>query len=143
MSLMQTDYTEAPPAPPNVMIIFGAGGDLTKRKLVPALYHLCNARLLPDSFVMLGLDRLDMDDDAFHSLLAEKIRAHVGEVFQPSVWERLMQRIHYMKIDMLAGSEYDRLCERLSRIDAERGTEGNYLFYICLLYTSPSPRDHG
>jgi glucose-6-phosphate 1-dehydrogenase len=37
---MQTDYTEAPPAPPNVMIIFGAGGDLTKRKLVPALYHL-------------------------------------------------------------------------------------------------------
>jgi glucose-6-phosphate 1-dehydrogenase len=132
MSLMQTDYTEAPPAPPNVMIIFGAGGDLTKRKLVPALYHLCNARLLPDSFVMLGLDRLDMDDDAFHSLLAEKIREHVGEVFQPSVWERLMQRIHYMKIDMLAGSEYDRLCERLSRIDAERGTEGNYLFYMAI-----------
>ncbi len=132
MSLMQTDYTEAPPAPPNVMIIFGAGGDLTKRKLVPALYHLCNARLLPESFVMLGLDRLDMDDDAFRAMLADSIRQHVGEVFEPSVWARLIQRIHYMKVDMLAETEYERLCERLSRIDAERGTEGNYLFYMAI-----------
>ncbi|MCG6940824.1 MAG: glucose-6-phosphate dehydrogenase [Thiohalocapsa sp.] len=132
MSLMQTDFTEAAPAPPNVMIIFGAAGDLTKRKLVPSLYHLCNARLLPDGFVMLGLDRMDMDDDAFRSLMAEKIKDHVGEAFDDAVWHRLAERLQYMKIDMLNGTDYERLCERLSRIDAERATDGNYLFYMAI-----------
>jgi glucose-6-phosphate 1-dehydrogenase len=132
MSLIETDFTEAQAAPPNVMIIFGAGGDLTKRKLVPALYHLFTAQLLPDSFAMLGLDRLDMDDDAFRSTLGEQIRDHVGEVYDDSVWSRLCERLHYMQIDMLNGADYDRLCERLSRIDAERATDGNYLFYMAI-----------
>ncbi|WP_058557946.1 glucose-6-phosphate dehydrogenase [Thiohalocapsa sp. ML1] len=132
MSLIETDFTEAQPAPPNVMIIFGAGGDLTKRKLVPALYHLCSAKLLPDSFAMLGLDRLDMDDDAFRNLMGEQIRDHVGAAFDESVWTGLCERLHYMKIDMLNGADYDRLCEQLSRIDAERATDGNYLFYMAI-----------
>ncbi len=55
------------------MIIFGAGGDLTKRKLIPSLYHLCAAELLPESFAMLGLDRLDLDDDSFRELMADQI----------------------------------------------------------------------
>ena len=78
MSLMQTDFTEAPPAPPNVMIIFGAGGDLTKRKLIPSLFHLCAARLLPESFVMLGLDRLELHagNDRAGVLRAERPRDH-------------------------------------------------------------------
>ena len=129
---MQTDYTDAPPAPPNVMIIFGAGGDLTKRKLIPALFHLCNARLLPESFAVLGLDRLELDDDGFRTLMAEQIEDHVGEAFDATVWERLVARLHYMKIDMLDGTYYDRLCERLSETDAERETDGNYLFYLAI-----------
>jgi len=132
MSLMQTDFTEAKPAPPNVMIIFGAGGDLTKRKLIPSLFHLCAARLLPDSFAVLGLDRLDHNDDGFRDLMAEQIKEHVGEAFDEVVWERLVARLHYMKIDMLEGTDYEHLCERLSRLDAERGTEGNYLFYLAV-----------
>ncbi len=132
MSLMKTDYTEAPPAPPNVMIIFGAGGDLTRRKLIPSLYHLCNAQLLADSFAVLGLDRLDLDDESFRSHVADQISEHVGEVFDPAVWERLVQRIHYMKIDMLDGADYEHLCERLGQIDAERATDGNYLFYLAV-----------
>jgi glucose-6-phosphate 1-dehydrogenase len=47
------------------MIIFGAAGDLTKRKLIPALFHLCHGNLLPDTFAVVGLDRLEMDDAAF------------------------------------------------------------------------------
>ncbi|MCF7990401.1 MAG: glucose-6-phosphate dehydrogenase [Thiohalocapsa sp.] len=132
MSLMQTDFTEASSAPPNVMIIFGAGGDLTARKLIPALFHLSNARLLPESFAVLGLDRLDFDDDGFRDRMAEQIKAHVGEVFDQAIWDWLLARIHYMKIDMLSGPDYELLCERLSRIDAERGTEGNYLFYMAI-----------
>jgi glucose-6-phosphate 1-dehydrogenase len=114
------------------MIIFGAGGDLTRRKLVPALYHLCSARLLPDGFVMLGLDRVDLDEDGFRAMVAEKIRDHVGDAYDETVWERLVQRIHYMRMDMLSGPDYELLCERLSRIDAERATEGNYLFYMAI-----------
>jgi glucose-6-phosphate 1-dehydrogenase len=49
------------------MIIFGAGGDLTKRKLIPSLYHLCSAGCCRTSFAMLGLDRLDLDDDSFRA----------------------------------------------------------------------------
>jgi len=132
MSITRTDYTEAAPAPPNVMIIFGAGGDLTKRKLIPSLFHLCAARLLPDSFVVLGLDRLDMDDEGFREQIAEHIREQAGSTFSEEVWERFMPRIQYMQIDMLEGHHYERLCERLTRIDAERGTEGNYLFYLAI-----------
>ena len=132
MSLLQTDYTDAPPTAPNAMIIFGAGGDLTKRKLIPALFHLCNARLLPDSFAVLGLDRLDMDDDGFREMMADEIGEHVGKVFDQQVWNRLLERIHYMKIDMLEGADYQRLGKRLSEIDAVRGTEGNYLFYMAI-----------
>jgi glucose-6-phosphate 1-dehydrogenase len=129
---MQTDYKEASPAPPNVMIIFGAGGDLTRRKLIPALFHLCNARLLPESFAVLGLDRLAMDDDAFRGHLAEHIRDHLGAVFDQAVWDRLLGRVHYMKIDMLSEADYEHLCERLMKLDAERATDGNYLFYLAI-----------
>jgi glucose-6-phosphate 1-dehydrogenase len=129
---MQTDNTHIPPAPSNVMVIFGAGGDLTKRKLIPALFHLCNARLLPDRFAVLGLDRLELTDDSFRSHMAEQIREHVGDVFDQSVWDCLVKRIHYMKIDMLERSDYERLCERLTEIDALYETGGNYLFYMAI-----------
>lgn len=132
MSLMQTDFTEAAPAPPNVMVIFGAGGDLTARKLVPSLFHLSAARLLPDSFAVLGLDRLELDDEGFRARIGESIREHLGNAFDQDVWERLVARIHFMQVDLLDGTHYERLCERLSRIDAERGTEGNYLFYLAI-----------
>jgi glucose-6-phosphate 1-dehydrogenase len=132
VSLLKTDYTQAPEAPPNAMVIFGAGGDLTKRKLIPALFHLCSARLLPESFAVLGLDRLDMDDDGFRGLLAENIGEHVGAAFDQDVWERLRERIRYMKIDMLEGSDYERLHACLNEIDATQGTDGSYLFYMAI-----------
>lgn len=132
MSLTQSNYTQTPAALPNAMVIFGAGGDLTKRKLIPALLHLCDARLLPDSFAVLGLDRLELDDDSFRDLMGEHIRDHVGAAFDQAVWERLVERLHYMQIDMLEGTDYGRLRERLSEIDVQRGTEGNYLFYMAI-----------
>ncbi|AGA91727.1 glucose-6-phosphate 1-dehydrogenase [Thioflavicoccus mobilis 8321] len=132
MSLIQTNYTEAPEAAPNVMIIFGAGGDLTRRKLIPALFHLAAAGLLPESFAMLGLDRLELDDERFRDRIAEQVKETVGAVFDHVVWQRLVSSIHYMQIDMREGADYEHLCERLGRIDAERGTDGNYLFYLAV-----------
>lgn len=132
MSLLHTDFADAAPAPACVMVIFGAGGDLTSRKLIPALFHLCAAHLLPDSFAMLGLDRLDLDDAGFRERVANDIARHVGPAFDTAVWERLVQRLYYMQIDMLAGADYEHLCQRLTRIDADRDTEGNYLFYLAI-----------
>ena len=122
----------APPAPPNVMIIFGAGGDLTQRKLIPALFHLFNGGLLPDTFAVVGLDRLALDDASFRDNLAEEVRQHLGAAWNQATWERLCERLHYMQGNILEVDTYKALCERLSHIDAERGTEGNYLFYLAV-----------
>ncbi len=120
------------PAPPNVMIIFGAGGDLTKRKLIPALFHLCHGNLLPDSFAVVGLDRLDLDDAAFQAMMAEEVKHNVGNAWDAATWARLCGHLHYMQGNILEESTYMALCERLSEIDAQRGTDGNYLFYLAV-----------
>jgi len=130
--MIQTLNDKAVPAHPNVMIIFGAGGDLTSRKLVPALFHLCEDRLLPDSFAVLGVDRLELTDEGFRDHLLGHVRDHLGSGFDPQVWERLAQRIHYLQGNIDDQGMYLRLCERLTRIDAERDTEGNYLFYLAV-----------
>ena len=132
MSLQRLSSETTPPAPPNAMIIFGAGGDLTKRKLIPALFHLCNGKLLPDTFAVLGLDRLELDDQGFRELLANEAREHLGSAWVQETWDRLCERLHYMKGNMLDPATYEALCQRLSRIDGERGTEGNYLFYLAV-----------
>ena len=132
MPLQRLSSETTPPAPPNAMIIFGAGGDLTKRKLIPALFHLCNGKLLPDTFAVLGLDRLELDDQGFRELLANEAREHLGSAWVQETWDRLCERLHYMKGNMLDPATYEALCQRLSRIDGERGTEGNYLFYLAV-----------
>lgn len=132
MSLQQTDRAEAPPAPSNIMVIFGAGGDLTRRKLIPALYHLFRDGLLPDTFAVVGLDRLDIDDDAFKTLVGEQIAHHVGSAYDEETWLRLAQRIYYMRGNIKERATYETLCERLSALDAERGEDGNYLFYLAV-----------
>ena len=65
---------------PCVLAIFGASGDLTRRKLVPAIWHLQQQSRLPESFALLGLGRRDMDDDAFRAQMRDGIREFVGEV---------------------------------------------------------------
>jgi glucose-6-phosphate 1-dehydrogenase len=130
--MIQSPSEKAPPAHPNVMIIFGAGGDLTARKLIPALFHLCEDHLLPDSFAVLGLDRLELTDEGFREHLVTQVREHLGPAFDGEIWDRLAQRIHYMQGNIDDQAMYLKLCERLSRIDAERSTEGNYLFYLAV-----------
>ncbi len=132
MSLQQTNFAEAPPAPPNIMIIFGAGGDLTSRKLIPALYHLYRANLLPDSFAVVGLDRQELTDDSYREQLGGHIREHVGDGFDRKVWDRLCQRIHFMCGDIKDPQTYESLNELLLSIDEQRSTDNNYLFYLAV-----------
>jgi len=130
-----TQHTSAPSAPPCVIVIFGAGGDLTKRKLIPSLYNLSAGGLLPQRFGLLAVDRLDMTSEAFRERMSEEIGKHVGGGFAQDVWDALVQRIYYMQGDFKDAASYERLRDTLADVDREVDTPGNYLFYLA---TPPS-----
>ncbi|PMP87291.1 MAG: glucose-6-phosphate dehydrogenase, partial [Chloroflexus aggregans] len=116
---------------PCTMVIFGASGDLTSRKLVPALYNLARERRLPGGFSVVGFARRDWTDEYFRDLLRQAVNANSrsGEV-DPELWASFAQGIQYHRGTFDDPTAYDRLAERLAAIDAERGTAGNRVFYL-------------
>ena len=120
---------------PCVMIIFGASGDLTARKLVPALYDLAAQRRLPLEFAVVGVSRTEMSHEEFR----EKLRKALGEYrsgeVSDDVWESFASGIFYLPGDSKKAESYDDLREFLKKVDSEKGTQGNRAFYLS---TSPS-----
>ena len=88
---------DATPAGPNTMVIFGAGGDLTMRKLVPALYHLARYKLLSDAFAIVGFGGRDYDDEAFRTHLRGQVAQHIDGDLDSDLWEWLAARAHYVQ----------------------------------------------
>ena len=82
------------PAGPNVFVIFGATGDLTKRKLIPALYNLCRDKLLPKEFAIVGIARREATHDDIRKRLSEEIREYATGDFDDSTWKWLCERIY-------------------------------------------------
>ncbi|HMM42148.1 MAG TPA: glucose-6-phosphate dehydrogenase [Thermomicrobiales bacterium] len=122
--------TERMPAP-CIMVIFGASGDLTERKLIPALYNLALERLLPVGFTVVGFARHDEDDDSFRKKMRESVdefsrRTPVDE----AVWESFSQGLFYVRGDFTQADAYDGLASRLTELDGQRGTLGNRMFYL-------------
>jgi glucose-6-phosphate 1-dehydrogenase len=118
-------------AEPCIVVIFGASGDLTKRKLVPALFRLVQERLMPAEFAIVGLARTEMSDDEFRDKMKEAIEEfseakHVDD----EVWRSFAQGLHYFTADIGDSNAYPKLIDLLDRIDRERGTSGNRLFYL-------------
>jgi glucose-6-phosphate 1-dehydrogenase len=118
-------------AEPCIVVIFGASGDLTKRKLVPALYRLVQERLLPAEFAIVGLARTEMSDDQFREKMKESVEQfseakHVEE----QVWHSFAQGLYYLSADIGNSDDYEKLTDLLDRVDRERGTSGNRLFYL-------------
>ena len=112
-------------AGPCVFVLFGAAGDLTKRKLVPALFNLVNAKLLPDNFAVMGVSLDDLDVEAFRRQVSEFLPTHEEA---PVDW--LRSRLFYERGDFGDPNTFSKLRDRLAAIDAERQTGGNYLFYL-------------
>ena len=83
---------------PCVLAIFGASGDLTRRKLVPAIWHLQQQSRLPESFALLGLGRRDMDDDAFRAQMRDGIREFVGEVAGDDL-QQFLGKLYFFSMD--------------------------------------------
>jgi glucose-6-phosphate 1-dehydrogenase len=123
-------------AEPCVVTIFGATGDLTKRKLVPALYSLMQQRLLPAEFAVLGFSRPQMTDEEFRSRLREAFMEYGDkEMFDEAVWESFASSLFYTSGDFADAESFNTLRSRLEQLDGERGTGGNRIFYLS---TAPS-----
>jgi glucose-6-phosphate 1-dehydrogenase len=123
-------------APPCTIVIFGASGDLTKRKLVPAIFRLAQEGLVPAEFAIIGVARQPLDDDAFRSQMREAIKEYGEEgEFSDDVWESFAKGLFYRKCDFRDSASYQVLGQALEEIEKERGTLGNRLFYLA---TAPS-----
>jgi len=119
-------------ADPCVIVIFGASGDLTRRKLLPALYNLAESKLLPDAFATLGVARPPISEDEFRSRMQERVRDAEQASIDPALWSRIGGRLHYMHGEFDDPQTYVRLRDRLAEIDRRHGTPGNYLFYLAV-----------
>ena len=118
-------------APPCVAIIFGASGDLTKRKLVPALYSLAAQNLLASGFSVVGTARTPMNDEAFRAAMRDAIsRFSDAGPADGAIWESFAGGLFYTPTDNKKPESYTKLAELLAEIDRKRGTAGNRLFYL-------------
>ncbi len=116
------ELSQAATAPACSIVIFGAAGDLTRRLLMPAIYNLRVAGLLPDSFRVIGVDRLDEQDEAFRDRLGDTMQHFVAERSKKAVpldhaaWEWLRSRISYAQGDFDDPATYERLTQRLGEV---------------------------
>jgi glucose-6-phosphate 1-dehydrogenase len=125
-----------PKADPCAVVILGALGDLTRRKLLPALFHLACSGCTSGQFTVLGVGRDDLTDEDFRA----RMRAGVAESkemgdFSDDQWQQFSQRLHYVAGELEDRQTYNRIAARLQKMEAEDGTSANHLFYLA---TPPS-----
>src|SRR5579862_5629388 len=117
-------------ADPCIFVIFGASGDLTKRLLVPSLYHLAADGLLPNSFAVIGVSRSDLSHDEFRRRMREGIEAFAGVTPAAVTASWLLDRLFYLSGDFDDHATYERLRELMAQLDAKFETRRNGLFYL-------------
>ena len=119
-------------APPCLLVLFGASGDLTRRKLVPALYRLFREKLLPAEFSLLGVSRTSFSDEAFRKRLGEELREHAPSGFDPGLWGEFSGRLFYHPADVDDPGSMQALAKRIHDLCRERAIPGNLLFYAAV-----------
>jgi glucose-6-phosphate 1-dehydrogenase len=121
---------------PQCLVIFGASGDLTHRKLIPALFELFRQRRLPSEFAILGCARRPWSDTEFRQRMQESLKDEIGEHLL--AWEQFSQGLFYEPVDLQQNDHMVRLAQRLEALDRLRATRGNRTFYL-----SVSPEFYG
>jgi glucose-6-phosphate 1-dehydrogenase len=117
-------------------VIFGASGDLTKRKLIPALYNLACSDLLPHDFSVIGYSVTPMDDNAFREAMRMAVQeCKEANTFDSTRWDKFARGLSYITADFVAADGYKALAGRLDEIEKAQGRAGNRLFYLA---TPPS-----
>jgi len=115
------------------VVIFGASGDLTRRKLMPALYNLAAGRLLPGGFAVVGVARREKTDEAFRAEMREAVASFSRRrPVDASLWADFERGLTYVRGSASERATFESLRAQLERIDAERGTRGNRLFYLAV-----------
>ena len=122
----------AAPAPPCAMVVFGATGDLTRRKLIPALYNLAAGGHLPETFAVVGCARRDWDRAAFCGRMREGVSEFSRRPFAEPAWDWFEPRLDFVSGDFRDARTYARLATALAETDRALGTAGNRLFYLAV-----------
>lgn len=121
---------------PCIMVIFGATGDLTARKLMPAVYQLHRENILPKPFACIAFARRDKNDDSFREEMHKAVQEHARiKPIDENAWNSFAENFHYYKSDFDNDEGYEGLKKYLEEIDEKLGTKGNRLFYLA---TQPS-----
>ncbi|WP_067527128.1 glucose-6-phosphate dehydrogenase [Nocardia uniformis] len=119
-------------AGPCSMVIFGVTGDLSRRKLLPAIYDLANRGLLPPGFALVGFARRDMSDAEFAELVHESVRSSARTPFREEVWQQLEDGLRFVQGTFEDDTAFHRLANTLKGLDRDRGTGGNHAFYLAI-----------
>jgi glucose-6-phosphate 1-dehydrogenase len=118
------------PGDPCIMVIFGASGDLTKRKLIPALYNLAKDRLLSQEFALVGFARNEMTTEEFRAKISEEVAQFATTQVDPELWHWFARRIYYVSGGFEEPAAYQNLKTILAGLDKDHGTRGNYFYYL-------------
>ncbi|CAN1213183.1 glucose-6-phosphate dehydrogenase [Tumidithrix helvetica PCC 7403] len=117
---------------PLILVIFGASGDLTMRKLVPAIYHLKQQRRLPPELTIVGVARRPWSHDFFREQMREGVEQFSSGIGAKEIWDNFAEGLYYCPVDMGNLDDYFKLDRLLTQIDSERGTRGNRVFYLAV-----------
>jgi glucose-6-phosphate 1-dehydrogenase len=119
-------------AGPSALIIFGVTGDLSRKKLMPAVYDLANRGLLPPGFALVGFARRDWEDQDFEKEVYEAVKQYARTPFDEDVWRQLALGIRFVQGEFDDDEAFARLKETIDELDRDRGTMGNHAFYLSI-----------
>ncbi|MER7448265.1 glucose-6-phosphate dehydrogenase [Microbacterium sp. NPDC097977] len=119
-------------AGPSALVIFGVTGDLSRKKLMPAVYDLANRGLLPPGFALVGFARRDWEDQDFAQVVYDAVKEHARTPFREETWAQLLQGIRFVSGEFDNPDSFRKLRETVDQLDVERGTMGNHAFYLSI-----------
>jgi glucose-6-phosphate 1-dehydrogenase len=119
-------------AGPSSLVIFGVTGDLSRKKLMPAVYDLANRGLLPPGFALVGFARREWENQDFAQVVHDSVREFSRTPFSEEVWQQLAEGIRFVQGDFDDDEAFDRLKQTIEELDTKRGTNGNHAFYLSI-----------
>ena len=130
--VMEVPHHRARPGDPCVMVIFGAGGDMTRRLMMPSLYNLSRSGLLPAAFVPIGVDLAQGSSASWRDHLYDAVKASRGDEFDDAVWQRLGENMVYVQGDLTQPELYGKIEQAVAQATQNHGTRGNAIFYLAV-----------
>ena len=119
-------------AGPSSLVIFGVTGDLSRKKLMPAVYDLANRGLLPAGFSLVGFARREWKNQDFGKVVKEAVKQYARTTWNESVWKQLSENIRFVSGEFDDDAAFDRLKATIDELDAKVGTNGNHAFYLSI-----------